>query len=196
MENKIAEQVNEAINELELLNLEEITLGFSDGPFEQWDYRKQQRYHFLREDCSIMAKYGLEMMKLFKEAIEGETDLEDFENKVNEFFGTKPHQILLVNKKVYKKNTMHLTCGGEQCKNCFNQFTCDFVGKRRIITMIDIQPEFIRVKLKSENDGTFGSTPDKIVRKKQNDHTQIFLGKLMYVAVNSAYKLNGFGGVR
>lgn len=197
MENKLIPQVDEAIAEFELLNLDKVTLGLSDGPYDTWDYKTGRRSHVLDEDRSIMIDCGLSFLKMLKEALEGKTDLDEFEDKVNEFFGTKPHQILIVNKKVYKKNTISLTCGGmEQCQTCFNQFTCNHVGKRRILTMIDVQPEYIRIRLKHEKEELFGSIPEDILRKKQNEHTQIFLGKLMYVAVNSAYKLNGFGGAR
>ncbi|MGL5715520.1 MAG: hypothetical protein ACRCX2_21045 [Paraclostridium sp.] len=193
MENKLLNEINKIIEEFKLLNIKNVLLGFSDGSFEQWN--NNTRETTLLESNSILKTYNVKMLELFKEAIEGEVDLEDFEDRVNEFFGTKPHQILIVNKKVYKKNTLYITCGKEQCEDCYNMFTCEKVNKRKISLLVDIQPEYLRMKTKKDGQTMFGQTPEFVLRKKQNDHTQIFLGKLMYAAINSEYKLNGFGGM-
>lgn len=176
-------------------NLNEITLTFTksvkEAKAKAGDKRSQEIYDKNPVDLTM----SLEVLDLFIEAAEGKTDPEIFEERVNDFLGLKPHEFLLVNRRVYKKNTVAFNCKGTQCENCLNFITCQRNSIGKIFLVLELQPTYARIRKTDYRDGiethTFGDMVKNIVKRKQNELFEILSSKIFFYANRSNLKNGG-----
>ncbi|MGL4451181.1 MAG: hypothetical protein ACRCTZ_08335 [Sarcina sp.] len=182
--------------ECEDFGLNKLILTFSKSVKEasslvNFDTRIQE----VSDKNPIIVEFDLILIDLLIEASKGETDPDEFEEKVNQYFGLKPHEFLLVNRRVYKKNTLAFGCSDEQCSSCLNFITCPRNGKGKIFTVLELQPTYSRLRVRDDEDGveahTFGDKASNLFKRKQNQLFEIISSKLFYFGNKSRLRNGG-----
>lgn len=175
--------------------LEKLTVTFAKSVKEKTTIGINNRVQEVHDKNPIVKEFHLSLLELLIEASKGETDPEAFEDKVNEYFGLKPHEFLLVNRRVYKKNTITFGCDAMNCSSCLNFITCPRNGKGKIFTVLELQPTYSRLRVRDEENGveahTFGDKDSNLFKRKQNELFEIISSKIFYFANKSRLKNGG-----
>ncbi|MGL6131072.1 MAG: hypothetical protein ACRCZ9_05625 [Fusobacteriaceae bacterium] len=191
---KIIEIVNNIIKEFEGNGLNVLNVDFSKGLEKSYDTKKRSIISSPDVPTKVTYFKDITLLKLLLKALKGECNIDEFSDILDETFCTKPHEILIVNKKNYKKNTITFSCSDRECCECFEMFTCHRNGSGKIYISITVQPEYVIFETREElsDNDIIGETPERVFRFKQNEHMNLFFGKLLYKIISENYVLNGF----
>lgn len=190
---KIIKEIESIIKEVKDNELKDIKLNFCEGLRTIYDYDTKQERRKLDEKDAIVKYDNLKFMNLLITALKAEVDLEEFSQEVDLAYGTKSHQIFIISKDNYKKNTIVLTCNKENCATCFSMFTCPNNNKVNLLLGIEVQPSYVKFELKNNDSlGSKNQASDYVQRFKQNDHLTVLFGKMLYKLISENYKIKGF----
>lgn len=180
--------------------LNEIELSFSKtidkgSPFGKNPKSEIVGRHYIRKT------FNINIIDLFIEACKGEIEADEFEDKVNEYFGLQPHQFLTVNRKVYKRNTIGFHCSPDNCENCLNFILCKENAKGKINLVLEVQATYLRLRRRDvdkdnpfEESLTFGANLKNVFKRRQNDLLEILTSKLIFFALQDDLSSYNFGG--
>lgn len=189
----IIEEVESIVREMKDNGVKDIKMNFCSGLSSQYNYSLQVEETYFEEKESIEEYDDFRFLDLLIRALKCEGDIDEFSEEVDSTFNTKPHQIFIVNKNNYKKNTVVLSCNNENCSTCFGMFTCPNNNKTNSLLSIEIQPSYVRFDLKNgKNLGSKNLSSKYVQRFKQNEHLAVLFGKVLYKVISSNYELKGF----
>lgn len=188
-------EIKKIKEEFEMFGIDSIILAFSKSVKESKRNIFGDRTQTIYDKNPIKVKFNLDIFDLIIEACENQADPEQFEDKINKYFNLKPHEMLLVNRRVYKKNTIAFMCEESKCNECLNFMICERNSLGKIFIVLELQSTYTRLRVRDVLDEvqqhTFGDNINNIFKRKQNELMEILASKLFFFANKDNLKFGG-----